>query len=68
MQKKRAPKTSPGAKKGDKKKNPWSDSDASDVEGSDLSDAMDSVDVAPRERAGAGRRAAASKAKFKFVS
>merc|ERR1711988_1480510 len=63
--KKRAPKTSPSEKKGGKKKNPWSDSDASDVEGSDLSDAMDSVEVAPRERAG-GKRAAASKAKFKF--
>merc|ERR1719220_2075785 len=45
-------------KKG-KKKNPWSDSDASDVEGSDLSDAMDDVPVAPREKAG-GRRAAAN--------
>ena len=64
---KRAPKTSPTTKKGDKKKNPWSDSDASDVDGSDLSDAMDSVEVAPRERAG-GKRAAANKAKFKFVS
>merc|ERR1712029_1105952 len=63
--KKRAPKTSPSEKKGGKKKNPWSDSDASDVEGSDLSDAMDSVEVAPRERAG-GKRAAANKAKFKF--
>merc|ERR1712079_917507 len=63
--KKRAPKTSPVAKKEGKKKNPWSDSDGSDVEGSDLSDAMDSVEVAPRERAG-GKRAAASKAKFKF--
>ena len=58
---------SPVAKKEGKKKNPWSDSDGSDVEGSDLSDAMDSVEVAPRERAG-GKRAAASKAKFKFVS
>ena len=67
LQKKRAPKTSPVAKKEGKKKNPWSDSDGSDVEGSDLSDAMDSVEVAPRERAG-GKRAAASKAKFKFVS
>merc|ERR1719410_1994480 len=63
--KKRAPKTSPSEKKGGKKKNPWSDSDASDVDGSDLSDAMDSVEVAPRERGG-GRRAAANKAKFKF--
>ena len=35
--------------------------------GSDLSDALDSVVVAPRERAG-GRRAAAAKAKFDFVS
>merc|ERR1711971_2097 len=63
--KKRAPKTSPGAKKGEKKKNPWSDSDASDVDG-DLSDVMDDVEVAPRERATGGRRAAANKAKFKF--
>merc|ERR1712088_930630 len=46
-------------KKGEKKKNPWSDSDASDVEGSDLSDALDDVPVAPREKAG-GRRAAAN--------
>merc|ERR1712088_5087 len=46
-------------KKGEKKKNPWSDSDASDVDGSDLSDAMDDVPVAPREKAG-GRRAAAN--------
>ena len=62
----KAPKGSPGEKKkGGKTKNPWSDSDASDVDGSDLSDAMDSVEVAPRERAG-GKRAAASKAKFKF--
>lgn len=37
------------------------------MSGSDLSDAMDSAEVAPRERAG-GKRAAASKAKFKFVS
>ena len=66
-QKKRAPKTSPGAKKGEKKKNPWSDSDASDVDG-DLSDDMDGMEVAPRERATGGRRAAANKAKFKFVS
>merc|ERR1712012_1289527 len=64
--KKRAPKGSPGEKKkGGKTKNPWSDSDASDVDDSDLSDAMDSVEVAPRERAG-GKRAAASKAKFKY--
>merc|ERR1712012_724604 len=62
---KKASKTSPATKKSDKKKNPWSDSDASDVDGSDLSDAMDSVEVAPRERAG-GKRAAANKAKFKF--
>lgn len=56
-------------KKGEKKRNPWSDSDASDddVDGSDLSDAVDGMEVSPRERAG-GRRAAASKAKFKFVS
>lgn len=67
LQKKHAPKTSPGAKKGEKKKNPWSDSDASDVDG-DLSDVMDDVEVAPRERATGGRRAAANKAKFKFVS
>ena len=67
LQKKRAPKTSPGAKKGEKKKNPWSDSDASDVDG-DLSDVMDDMEVAPRERATGGRRAAANKAKFKFVS
>merc|ERR1712088_1038036 len=46
-------------KKGEKKKNPWSDSDASDVEGSDLSDVLDDVPVAPREKAG-GRRAAAN--------
>merc|ERR1712130_382152 len=45
-------------KKG-KKKNPWSDSDVSDVDGSDLSDVMDDVPVAPREKAG-GRRAAAN--------
>jgi len=45
-------------KKG-KKKNPWSDSDVSDVDGSDLSDVMDEVPVAPREKAG-GRRAAAN--------
>merc|ERR1712241_1288683 len=45
-------------KKG-KKKNPWSDSDVSDVEGSDLSDVMDEAPVAPREKAG-GRRAAAN--------
>ena len=37
------------------------------MSGSELSDAMDSAEVAPRERAG-GKRAAASKAKFKFVS
>ena len=37
------------------------------MSGSDLSDAMESAEVAPRERAG-GKRAAASKAKFKFVS
>ena len=67
FQKKCAPKTSPGAKKGEKKKNPWSDSDASDVDG-DLSDVMDDMEVAPRERATGGRRAAANKAKFKFVS
>ena len=56
-------------KKGEKKRNPWSDSDASDddIDGSDLSDAVDGMEVSPRERAG-GRRAAASKAKFKFVS
>merc|ERR1712032_95652 len=36
-------------KKG-KKKNPWSDSDVSDVDGSDLSDVMDDVPVAPREK------------------
>merc|ERR1719281_1421458 len=56
-----------GAKKGEKKKNPWSDSDASggDMSGSDMSDAIGEIEVAPRERAG-GRRAAASKAKFKF--
>merc|ERR1712130_788346 len=51
-------KGSPGKKKG-KKKNPWSDSDVSDVDGSDLSDVMDDVPVAPREKAG-GRRAAAN--------
>merc|ERR1719234_2559467 len=45
-------------KKG-KKKNPWSDSDVSDVDGSDLFDVMDEVPVAPREKAG-GRRAAAN--------
>merc|ERR1712110_402338 len=57
---------SPGGKKGEKKKNPWSDSDASDVDG-DLSDDMDGMEVAPRERATGGRRAAAAnKAKFKF--
>ena len=37
------------------------------MSGSDLSDAMDTAEVAPRQRAG-GKRAAASKAKFKFVS
>merc|ERR1712110_782286 len=42
-----------------------SDSDASDVDG-DLSDDMDGMEVAPRERANGGRRAAANKAKFKF--
>merc|ERR1712013_419987 len=54
-------------KKGEKKKNPWSDSDASggDLSGSDMSDAVGDIEVAPRERAG-GKRAAASKAKFKF--
>merc|ERR1711994_255390 len=46
-------------KKGEKKKNPWSDSDASDVEGSDLSDVLDDVPLDPREKAG-GRRAAAN--------
>merc|ERR1719334_848946 len=46
------------AKKG-KTKNPWSDSDADDVSGSDLSDVLDDVPVAPREKAG-GRRAAAN--------
>merc|ERR1719431_897828 len=47
--------------------NPWSDSDASggDLSGSDMSDAVGDIEVAPRERAG-GKRAAASKAKFKF--
>merc|ERR1712173_568821 len=56
-----------GGKKGEKKKNPWSDSDASggDMSGSDMSDAIGDIEVAPRERAG-GKRAAASKAKFKF--
>ena len=57
----------PALKKGEKKKNPWEDSDGSGMSGSDLSDAMESAEVAPRERAG-GKRAAASKAKFKFVS
>lgn len=68
VKKKRAPKgTGTPRKRGEKKKNPWSDSDASggDMSGSDLSDALDSVVVAPRERAG-GRRAAAAKAKFDF--
>ena len=37
------------------------------VSGSDMSDAVGHIEVKPRERAG-GRRAAASKAKFKFVS
>ena len=32
-----------------------------------MSDAVGNIEVAPRERAG-GKRAAASKAKFKFVS
>merc|ERR1719195_2271267 len=56
-----------GAKKGEKKKNPWSDSDASggDMSEDDLSDAVADIEIAPRERAG-GKRAAASKAKFKF--
>jgi len=45
-----------GKKKG---KNPWSDSDGEDVDGSDLSDAMDDAPVIPREKA-AGRRAAAN--------
>merc|ERR1712242_386140 len=60
-------KHSPKKKKGEKKKNPWSDSDASggDLSGSDMSDAVGNIEVAPRERAG-GKRAAASKAKFKF--
>jgi len=64
--KKRAPKgTGTPKKRGEKKKNPWSDSDASGAEmsGSDMSDAE--VKVEPRERAG-GKRAAASKAKFNF--
>merc|ERR1712127_852936 len=43
----RAPKGTP--KKG-KAKNPWSDSDGDDVDGSDLSDAMDDVVVAPERR------------------
>jgi len=59
------PKKRPALKKGEKKKNPWEDSDGSGMSGSELSDAMDSAEVAPRERAG-GKRAAASKAKFKF--
>merc|ERR1712050_572994 len=60
-------KGSPKKNKGEKKKNPWSDSDASggDLSGSDMSDAIGDIEVAPRERAG-GKRAAASKAKFKF--
>jgi len=64
--KKRAPKgTGTPKKRGEKKKNPWSDSDASgaDMSGSDLSDVE--VKVEPRERAG-GKRAAAAKAKFNF--
>jgi len=64
--KKRAPAAPKGsAKKGEKKRNPWSDSDddGGDVSGSDMSDAVG--EVAPRERAG-GKRAAAAKAKFNF--
>merc|ERR1712147_253429 len=66
--KKRAPKgTGTPRKKGEKKKNPWSDSDASggDMSGSDMSDAVGHIEVAPRQRAG-GKRAAAAKATFKF--
>jgi len=47
-----------GGKKG-KAKNPWSDSDADDMSGSDLSDALEDMPVAPRQKAG-GRRAAAN--------
>jgi hypothetical protein len=35
--------------------------------GSDMSDAIGPIEVAPRQRAG-GKRAAAAKATFKFVS
>merc|ERR1712241_1544717 len=59
------PKKRTALKKGEKKKNPWEDSEGSGMSDSDLSDAMESAEVAPRERAG-GKRAAASKAKFKF--
>eukprot|EP00090_Calanus_glacialis_P008645 TRINITY_DN1699_c0_g1_i2.p1 TRINITY_DN1699_c0_g1~~TRINITY_DN1699_c0_g1_i2.p1 ORF type:complete len:1611 (-),score=547.76 TRINITY_DN1699_c0_g1_i2:290-4978(-) len=68
VKKKRAPKgTGTPKKRGEKKKNPWSDSDASggDVSGSDMSDAIGPIEVAPRQRAG-GKRAAAAKATFKF--
>jgi len=61
-----SPKKSP-KKRAEKKRNPWSDSDASggDLSGSDLEEVVDKIEVAPRERAG-GRRAAAAKATFKF--
>jgi len=57
--------TPKGTPKKAKAKNPWSDSDADDVSGSELSDAMDEVKVAPREKAAGGRRAAAN-IKFNF--
>merc|ERR1712106_162497 len=57
--------TPKGTPKKAKAKNPWSDSDADDVSGSELPDAMDEVKVAPREKAAGGRRAAAN-IKFNF--